>query len=309
MKFTSRYYETERDLQDMQGLLIEGRLQTDDWHYMHIGEMTFRFFMLFCHLNPQQHVRLWHSAERRLAGYAILGEDPYFDWQVLPAYEWDGIETEAIDWAEAYLIDLRQRDPEQWGGSLVSGARQDNGMRRMFLVQHGFRYSGEFAEVNMIRSLDEQIPSSVLPTGYQVRGIAERGEDAKRAAAHRQVWLPWTDGDIRDEDYAYFMQLPGYYHDLDIVAVTPGGNIAAFVNGWIDPVNRIGELGSVGAVPAYRQQGLTRAVLLQCMRRMKALGMERVCVSTGVSNIPAIRLYQSVGFEIMNQYLDYVKTG
>jgi ribosomal protein S18 acetylase RimI-like enzyme len=40
---------------------------------------------------------------------------------------------------------------------------------------------------------------------------------------------------------------------------------------------------------------------------MRANGMDRACVSTGVSNIPALRLYQSVGFEIMNQYLDYVK--
>ena len=41
---------------------------------------------------------------------------------------------------------------------------------------------------------------------------------------------------------------------------------------------------------------------------MKAHGMERVCVSTGVANLPAIRLYESVGFMIVNRYLDYVKT-
>jgi ribosomal protein S18 acetylase RimI-like enzyme len=37
--------------------------------------------------------------------------------------------------------------------------------------------------------------------------------------------------------------------------------------------------------------------------------MDRVCISTGVSNVPAIRLYESIGFEIVNQYLDYVKFG
>jgi len=83
----------------------------------------------------------------------------------------------------------------------------------------------------------------------------------------------------------------------------------AYVNGWIDPVNRIGDLGPVGARPAYRRQGLTRAVLLECLRRMKARGMDRVCVSTGVSNTPALRLYESVGFKTVNTYLEYVKTG
>jgi ribosomal protein S18 acetylase RimI-like enzyme len=283
-------------------------MRTDDWRYMHIGEMTFRFFMVFCHLNPQDHIRLWYDDGGELVGYAFLGEDPYFDWQVLPEYEWSGIETEAITWAETYLAKLRKRDAKQWGGSLVSGARQDNGRRRMFLGQHGFRYSGEFAEVNMLCLLNKPIPESILPAGFQVRAVAETGEISMRAAAHREVWQPWTDGNVSNEDYAYFMQLPGYDRNLDVVAVAPDGIIAAFVNGWIDPVNRIGELGSVGAVPAYRRQGLTRAVLLEGLRRMQACGMERACVSTGVSNVPAIRLYESIGFKIMNQFLDYVKT-
>jgi len=36
--------------------------------------------------------------------------------------------------------------------------------------------------------------------------------------------------------------------------------------------------------------------------------MDRVCISTGVSNTPAMRLYKSIGFKIVNKYLEYVKT-
>ena len=307
MKLTSRFYETEQDLQQMQALLMEARARTDDWRYMHIGEFTFRFFMVFCHLNPQEHIRLWHDAKGKLVGYAILGADPYFDWQVAPEYEWSGIETEALAWAETCLAELRQRDAAQWSGALAAGARQDNGRRRVFLGQHGFRYSGEFAEVNMLRKLTEPIPEPAVATGFQIRTMAEISEAPKRAAAHREVWQPWTDGNISDEQYASFMQLPAYQRDLDVVAVAADGAIAAFVVGWLDPVNCIGEVGEVGTVTAYRHQGLMRAALFEVLRRMQARGMERACVSTGVSNIPAIRLYKSVGFEIMNQYLDYVK--
>ena len=94
-----------------------------------------------------------------------------------------------------------------------------------------------------------------------------------------------------------------------MVAVTPEGVIAAYVSGWIDPVNRIGDFGPVGALPAYRRQGLTRAALLEGMRRMQARGMDRACISTGVSNTPAIRLYESIGFRVANQYMEYTKTG
>ncbi|MBN1875816.1 MAG: GNAT family N-acetyltransferase [Anaerolineae bacterium] len=306
MNLTSRLYETEHDLVDMLDMLMEARAQTSDWRYAHVGELLFEFFMVACHLNPQEHIRLWHDDAGKLVGYAMLGEDPAFNWQVLPAHEWSGIEDAAWDWVETRLADLRQRDAKLWGGNLVSGARQDNARRIAFLEQHGFQYCGDFPEVNMLRSLDEPIPDVTLPAGFEVRTVAA-DEIPNRAASQRDVWLPWTVGEVSDEDYAYFMRLPGYHRDLDIVAVAPDGVIASYVNGWIDPVNRIGDFGPVGALPAYRRQGLTRAVLLEGLRRMKAHSMNRVCVSTGISNTPARNLYESVGFRVVNQYLDYVR--
>ncbi len=305
---TSRLYETERDLLQMQDMLMEARSHTNDWHYAHVGELNFAFFMVACHLNPQEYVRLWHDAAGKLVGYAILGEDPSVDWQVLPEYEWTGIEAEVMDWVETRLTELRKVDAQRWSGHLVSGSRQDNAARLAFLEQHGFRYRGEFAEVNMLRPLAEPIPEVALPAGCQVRAVlAEASEISMRAAAHRTVWQPWTDGNVSDDDYAALMRLPGYQRELDVVAVTPDGVIAAFMTGWLDPVNRIGDFGDVGALPAYRRQGLTRAVLLEGLRRMQAAGMERACVSTGETNTPARRLYESVGFKIVNRYRDYVK--
>jgi len=306
---TSRFYETQHDLLQMQSLLMEARSRTNDWHCFHVGELMWGFFMVTCHLNPQEYIRLWHDHPGKLVAYAILGEDPSFDCQVLPEYEWSGIETDAMAWAETRLTELRQRDAKRWSGNFVSGARQDDAKRIAFLEQHGFRHGdAERAEVNMLRSLDEPIPEAVLPTGCQVRTVADAGEVSNRAAAQREVWQPWTVGNVSGDDYARLMQLPGYHRELDVVAVAPDGIIAAYVNCWIDPANRIGDFGPVGARPAYRRQGLTRAVLLEGLRRLKARGMDRVCVSTGVSNTPALQLYKSVGFRIVNKYLDYVKT-
>lgn len=302
---TSRLYRSENDLQAMLDMLMEGRSRTDDWHYAHVGELLWGFFMVACHLNPEEHIRLWHEG-RRLMGYAILGEGPSLDFQVLPEVEWCGVEAEAMSWAEAHIAGLRKHGAPGWGGRLESGARQDNAQRIAFLEGHGFRPGGQFSEVNMLRSLDQPIPEAVLPAGCQVRAV-EAGEIPDRAAAQRQVWQPWTVGNVSEDDYAYLMRLPGYHRDLDIVAVAPDGVIAAYVNGWIDPVNRVGDFGPVGARPAYRRQGLTRAVLLEGLRQMQAYGMNRVSVSTGVTNTPALRLYGSVGFRVVNWYLEYVQ--
>jgi GNAT superfamily N-acetyltransferase len=116
------------------------------------------------HLDPKEHIRLWYDGDK-LVGYAILAEDPSFDFQALPEYEWLGIETEALSWAETLVAELRKQDAQRWGGQIVSGARQDNAKRITFLEQCGFRQGGEFSEVNMLCSLDEPIPEAVIPAG------------------------------------------------------------------------------------------------------------------------------------------------
>jgi len=303
---TSRPHETEADLQQMYALLMEARSRTNDWRYWHVGELAFTFFMIDCHLDPRRHVRLWHDG-KKLVGYATLNDDPFFDWQVLPEYEGQAVESEALAWADGLVAELRAEDAERWKGPMVVGTRIDNAERTAFLEQHGFQRR-EYVEVNMLRSLSDPIGEQELPPGYEIRSMSDNANEVRRRAeAHREVWRPWTVGDVTDEQYARFMRMPGYERDLDVVAVAPDGAIAAYVNGWLDPVNRIGDFGPVGAREAYRRQGLTRAVLLECLRRMKARGMDRVCVSTGEGNAAARGLYESVGFRVVNRYVEYAR--
>lgn len=301
-------YAGEADLLQMRDMLMEARARTgSDWSHAHVGLLAWDYFMIVSHLDPRRHIRLWYDGAGTPAGYAMVGDDPQFFCQVLPQHEWSGIESEALGWAEALVADLRRDDPAQWGGALVSGARQDDAARIGFLEEHGFHYRDESAEVDMIRSLDGALPEVVLPEGFRVRSLAGAEEVGERTAAYREVWQPWTVGDVSDGDYRALMGLPGYDRELDLVAVGPGGVIAAYVNCWLDPVNCIGDFGPVGARPAYRRRGLTRAVLCEGLRRLHAAGMDRVCVSTGVANTAARALYEFVGFRVVNRHLDYAK--
>jgi len=63
-------------------MLMEARARTSDWRYAHIGELLFNIFMVLIHLDPQEHIRLWYTVEGELVGFAMLGEDPNFDFQV-----------------------------------------------------------------------------------------------------------------------------------------------------------------------------------------------------------------------------------
>ncbi len=111
----------------------------------------------------------------------MLGDDAYFDWQVLPEYEGKGIEDEALAWAEGLLAELRAGDAERWKGPMMVGTRQDNAERIAFLEEHGF-HRGEYVEVNMLRSLDDPIGEQAaasrlrgpLPLGRPGRSLTSR---------------------------------------------------------------------------------------------------------------------------------------
>lgn len=290
----------------MQALLMAARSRTGEWSYAHVGELVWEFFVMSAHVDPRRHVRLWFDGNHRLSGYAMLAEGPSFQVQVAPVVTGSGMEDEALGWALRLLGELRVEDPPNWGGALEAGARRSDPDRIDWLRRRGFRLRGTFSEVNLLRSLRDPVPKPEVPAGFEVREVADRGEDDERAGAQSEVWQPWPVGRIGGADYRRLMQLPGYDRQLDVVTASSGGVIAAYVNGWADPVNGIGDLGPVGARPAFRRRGLTRAALLEGLRRLRERGMDRAAVSTGVLNVAARRLYESIGFQPSDEYLDFV---
>lgn len=291
--FTSRFYRDEHDLDKMRALLLARRPGAEDWRTWHVGAgLVWMFFMLSARVDPREHIRLWFDGAGKLIGTAWLGDDASVDWQILPAYEWQGIEEEGFQWAQARLSELRRREPEKWKEPLNSLAVHDDAPRVAFLQKHGL-VRGQNGSVHFRRDLKKPVPAPALPENYQVRNITGEDEITNRAGAHREAFHPSR---VTDEQYARFMRLPGYARDLDLVTVAPDGVFAAYAMVWLDPVHRIGEFEPVGARAAYRRQGLTRAVLWEGLRRMQARGMVQARVSTGATNTAAVRLYESVGF-------------
>lgn len=276
---------------------------TGDWRHPHLGDLAFEAFMVDCHLDLRAHLRLWWN-DGRLVGYAVLGEDPLFDCRVLPEWAWRGIEEEALGWAETRLAELQCAPPERWSHPLSAWAWQGDTERRALLGEHGFRHDGESASLVYLRSLATPPPVADVP-GFEVRAMSGPGEPEARAAAQREVWNARPVGAIDGHDYERLMASPGYQQDLDLMVVDSSSRVLAFAHGWVDAVNHIGYLGPVGALPGFRRRGLTRAAIAECLRRMRALEMESIELSTGSRNLPARRLYESLGFEVATQALRY----
>jgi len=307
MSIHSHLFDNEQDLQKMRAFLIDARKEAGHCAgYWHVGDLAWHYFLLCLRVDPRQHIRLWEDENGALAGYAWFHDDLSTEWQVRPADQWQGLEDEMLTWVETRWLETVNdpATPRERIRDLRTGTRLADTRKAAFLEQHGF-VKDPNSFVQFLRPLDASRPiaQSTLLDGFVVRSVNDESEAANRASAHREAFHPSR---VTDEAYAHLMRMPEYDRNLDIVAVSPDGVIASYALAWMDAANKIGEFEPVGCRVAFRQRGLTRAVLLEGLRRMQARGAETALVWAKSSNAAAIRLYESVGFQRVNIDQDYV---
>ena len=272
---------------------------------------------------PHPQIRLWTDANGGPAGFAWLDGPESGDIVVHPEHRRRGIEEEMLEWLEK-----RHRQdavPHEGKTGLEIGGYLDPSWQRL-LEERGFVRDDRVEGVpHFRRSLDALEPSAPL-NGFVIRSVVGEHEATKRAMVQREAFanldfqMPGqveghrstapdkAEIDRRTRVYKNVMRLPGYRMDLDLVAVTGGGEFAACCTCWLDSENRVGEFEPVGCHPDFRRMGLTRAVMFEGLRRLKALGAESAVVETNPFNLPAIRLYESCGFTLVFSDPLYRKT-
>ena len=176
--------------------------------------------------------------------------------------------------------------PHEGKTSLETGGYLDPSWQRL-LEERGFVRDDRVQGVpHFQRSLDALEPSAPL-NGFVIRSVAGEHEANKRAMVQREAFanldfqMPGqveghrstapdkAEIDRRTRVYKNVMRLPGYRMDLDLVAVTGGGEFAACCTCWLDSENRVGEFEPVGCHPDFRRRGLTRAVMFEGLRRLR----------------------------------------
>jgi GNAT superfamily N-acetyltransferase len=295
MKPIQRNYQTEEDYWCLREFLREVSLLNDRhdfswsllrWDYWrwHINENIFQFKL-------EDVVTLWEANGRIVAMVnADTAGEAFF--QVHPAYHSHELLTEMLDAAEQKLPNTKEDGSKE----LIAWVNAEDSLHKEILTGRGYARSKFKAEHMRRRPFSKPVPDSAPRAGYTVRALGDEEELPARS------WLSWKvfHPDEPDEKYQGWewyrnvQRVPIYRRDLDIVAVAPDGELAAFCTVWFDDITRTAVFEPVGTHPNHQQRGLGKAVMSEGLRRAQRLGATLATVSS--YSEAAHALYESMGF-------------
>jgi ribosomal protein S18 acetylase RimI-like enzyme len=305
----ARNWQDEADFHSMSAL---ARCYRQD--YLHVADLPYRFSSWG--LDDPQNARLWFAGDELVAWGVLQAPFWSIDIAVQPQDE-EVLYPEALAWGvgRARAVQGTRIARPAWFVNVFE--RQTR--RRRLLEQAGFAdqanspvdpwskvwmaYSSQAARLRPV-----QKDPADLPPGYRLRPLAGQAEVPAYVALHRQAF----ETENMTEAWRQRMLLrPEYLPELDLVIEAPDGELAAFCILWrlrAESGTPIwGQVEPMGVHPRHHRRGLGRALLVEGLRRLQALGIQRVYLETDAFRDAAFALYESVGFQVKEKVLVYRK--
>lgn len=221
----------------------------------------------------------------------------YAYFQVRPGS--DHIKPEMVAWAEQHLGGESRALGRPILGLFVD--HFDEPLRQVAAAR-GFQPSTEFSEQHSRYRLDRPVPRAPLPEGFRLQSLADEND---LRLVNRVLWRGFNhEGPPPEEEIpglAALQGAPNFRRELTIVAVAPDGAYVSYAGMWHVPENRVGYVEPVATDPAFRRMGFGRAVVLEALRRVAALGADVAWVGSGQE------FYRAIGFETMFESQLWVK--
>jgi mycothiol synthase len=231
--------------------------------------------------------QLWETTDGALVAYAWPGPR-YMNLMVHPGHR--ELLEPILAWAEE-----QQRNRLNGLPDLTTEAVDSDREHIGVLRSRGYEPTGQSRDWR-IRSLETAIPAFDPPAGFSIRHLTYPEDLRQRASLAEH---PYS---------AHLVRAPTYRPDLNLAVVAPDGRFAAFCTAWLDEQNRVGVFEPVECLPEFRRRGLTRAMMSEGMHRLRRLGAVDACIVNRSENLPAKRLYESLGFRAVGQITEWRKS-
>lgn len=300
----ARAYQGERDAHRMADLARQ-----DASGQIHLVDLPYRLSSWA--FDDPLNCALWEGQGGELAGWAAL-QPPFWAIDIaLHPRAPESLLPEMLRWADRRASAVRGSGSGRPAWFLNAFDWQQQHARAF--EQAGFASQQDVGEDSWSKVLFGRAgqappPSAALPDGFTIRPLQGAAEVDAYVALHRAVFQsPNMTAGWR----ARTLQHPGYRPDLDLVAVDPGGALAGFCIGWLTPHGRggqpDGQIEPFGVREDVRRLGVGRALLAECLTRMRQLGAAHVGVETDNYRDAAFRFYESVGFAVEQTIIVYRK--
>ena len=296
MDLSSRPFRWD-DLPATHALISESWRQNGPNFAHHVGDLYWGL-LPWPGRDPEEDIHVWHDSSGHLTGLFWLDHAVGGDVMRHPDTE---EQTETIIFAR-FEDEARRRGSKDFSTDCFLG----DDRRSAFLADRGYAKAG-YGDQHLLIDLTTGFNSPDPPEGYSVRGITGTDGIERRAEAHRAAWSDEKPSALSTEVYQELVKMPGYRQELDLVAVGPEGTFVSCTNAWYDDALKVGEFQPVGCHPNHRRKGVTRALILEGLHRLKALGAERAIVYTSSDNLGAQKLYESCGFRVIGYNWGFTK--
>jgi ribosomal protein S18 acetylase RimI-like enzyme len=192
-----------------------------------------------------------------------------------------------LDWVETRFQEKQIADKQ-----LTIEAIESNPILEELLASRGYEKDHGyyiFREKKLANTEKEHVS---LPTGFTIQHI-RTAEDLKNFHRGTEIVFNFPDN---PEVYQILRQAPSFVPELDLILLSPQGEIASFGSVWFDLNLSLAEFEPVGTIPEFRKMGLGKALIIEACNRLRALGCEKVTVMSWSESPGANRLYESAGF-------------
>lgn len=237
----------------------------------------------FCERNAH----LWFDGFGALAAAAI-SEDGGPEFVALTTRGYRFLVAEMVAWVLGH-----------WGarGPLSVEVTEHADVEVAALERHGFRRASEFHAYGF--DLTAPLPAApLLPQGFAMVDMASAPDWAGRRRLRAEAFQ--GRGDLSDEELARDLELeaagresPIYHPCTDVYVRAPDGRLVAGCEALIDARNATADVERICTHSAFRRRGLARAVIHDCLRRLRDMGLTRAYIA-GYSP-EALALYGSLG--------------
>lgn len=160
--------------------------------------------------------------------------------------------------------------------------------------ERGYQKNEEYTLWDICYTIAGEVPIPTLPDGCKLYSMADERSDIDRRRKAFGVAFNHPEPKDWPSRLAYegLQQAPNYHAYLDIYVKAPDGEYVSFCIAWWDEANKIASLEPVGTTPEHRRKGLASAAVYEAIRRVTALGAERVFLGSDQA------FYLAIGFEL-----------